>query len=58
MLHRRLLMDDSRGVDEPLNELDTDGEGLRQRVRHYVVFGERWRDVQVQNDQKVAITIT
>ena len=58
MLHRRLLKDDSRGVNEALNETDTDGEGLRQRVRHYVVFGDKWRDTQVQNDQKVAVTIT
>jgi hypothetical protein len=34
MLHRRLSMDDDRGVNEPLNELDWDGQGLRQWVTH------------------------
>jgi lysosomal alpha-mannosidase len=39
MIHRRLLADDGRGVEEPLNETDADKQGLRQLVRHYVVFG-------------------
>lgn len=57
MIHRRLLMDDARGVGEPLNETESDGKGLIQNVRHYVVFGNNYRDVQKQNDQKVAISI-
>lgn len=32
-------MDDARGVGEPLNETESDGKGLIQHVRHFVVFG-------------------
>ena len=53
MIHRRLLKDDGRGVGEPLNELDEDGEGLRQLVRHYVVFGDQFRQVQKWIDQRI-----
>lgn len=40
MIHRRLLMDDARGVGEPLNETNPwdKSEGLWARMRHYVVF--------------------
>ena len=57
MIHRRLLYDDDRGVGESLNEIESDGSGLKQRVRHYVVFGGNYRQVQVQNDQKVRIVL-
>lgn len=57
MIHRRLLADDARGVQEPLNETESDGKGLIQSVRHYVVFGNSYRQVQMQNDQRVAISI-
>lgn len=43
MIHRRLLKDDSRGVGEPLNETEVDGKGLTQNVRHYIVFGDKYR---------------
>jgi len=38
MIHRRLLVDDGRGVGEALNETDWDGEGLRQYVTHNLQF--------------------
>lgn len=39
MIHRRLLMDDGRGVGEPLNETNQYNDyGLEQKVRHWVVF--------------------
>ena len=57
MIHRRLLEDDSKGVNEALNETSSNGKGLTQRVRHYVVFGDSYRNVQVKNDQKVRIAI-
>lgn len=56
MIHRRLLQDDGRGVEEPLNETGADREGLRQLVRHYVVFGNEYRAVQKWNDQRVLPT--
>ena len=36
MVHRRLLKDDGRGVDEALNEPGLDGKGLIITGRHYV----------------------
>lgn len=39
MLHRRTIFDDERGVFEALNETDADGKGMRQYIRHYIVFG-------------------
>lgn len=56
MIHRRLIVDDWRGVFEPLNETDKDGEGLRQSVRHYVMFEGNHRQVQKWNDQRILPT--
>lgn len=57
MIHRRLLMDDARGVGEALNETEIDGKGLIQKVRHFVVFGDGYRQKQMENDQKVSISL-
>jgi hypothetical protein len=53
MIHRRLLVDDLRGVFEALNEKNTEGEGLQQTLRHYVIFGDGYRNVQKLNDQRI-----
>jgi hypothetical protein len=41
-----------------LNETEPDGSGLKQRMRHYVVLGNNYREIQQQNDQKVRIAIS
>ena len=38
MVHRRLMVDDQRGVGEALNETGQFGDGLIIRGRHWVVF--------------------
>ena len=40
MIHRRILHDDGRGVAEALNEVDTNGFGLRQLVTHVLLFNK------------------
>jgi len=57
MLHRRLLCDDTRGVDDPLNETDWDGKGLRQWIKHVLLFTKsgyidtHYREIQNDVDQ-------
>jgi len=57
MLHRRLLLDDARGVEENLNELDWDGQGMRQKMTHVLLFTKpgyidtSYRRIQYNNDQ-------
>jgi hypothetical protein len=39
-----------------LNETEADKSGLRQTVRHYLVFGNEYRTVQKMNDQRILPT--
>lgn len=41
MVHRRLLKDDAFGVEEPLNETDTNSKGLVARGKHWVIIGKK-----------------
>ncbi len=56
MIHRRLVLDDERGVNDPLNELDRDYKGMRVRCRHYLTFSnnqelaEYHREIQFNMD--------
>ena len=56
MIHRRLVNDDARGVDEALNEKDWDGKGMRQWVTHTLLFNKpgfistSHREVQLHRD--------
>jgi hypothetical protein len=52
------LVDDSRGVGEPLNELDEDKQGLRQTLRHNLIFGNYnvERVWQLRNDRRILPT--
>eukprot|EP01016_Furgasonia_blochmanni_P020637 TRINITY_DN2303_c0_g1_i16.p1 TRINITY_DN2303_c0_g1~~TRINITY_DN2303_c0_g1_i16.p1 ORF type:complete len:874 (-),score=283.75 TRINITY_DN2303_c0_g1_i16:239-2860(-) len=57
MIQRRILEDDARGVEEPLNETDPDGEGMRLSVQHVVLINKPgfitrdWRQIQYSRDQ-------
>jgi hypothetical protein len=58
MINRRLLADDARGVGEPLNEKDADQQGIRQTLRHNIIFGKgkEYRAVQMWNDRAILPT--
>ena len=53
MINRRHITNDYRGLIDELNEVDENREGLRQTVRHYLVFGNEYRMVQKMNDQRI-----
>ena len=44
IMHRRLLQDDVRGVEEPLNEEDANGLGIRVTARFYMHIFDRTKD--------------
>lgn len=40
MIHRRILHDDNRGVEEPLNETTPDGTGITVSLKHWLFFSK------------------
>ena len=53
MINRRHITNDAKGLSDVLNEVYENKEGLRQTVRHYLVFGNEYRMVQKMNDQRI-----
>lgn len=45
--NRRLLMDDALGIEESLNETDTDGFGLQSTALYYLHMFEMERGVSL-----------
>lgn len=43
MQHRRLLIDDSKGVKEPLDEKDEDQRGIRVKAKYWLEIIDRSR---------------
>ena len=48
MINRRLYFDDRRGVEEPLNEMDSYGRGLVVHATYHLQFFNRVNDVSLQ----------
>jgi len=53
--HRRLIQDDIRGVDEPLNERDDNGLGIRVNARYYMHIFDRKLGTSKQRQQQTHI---
>ena len=51
MLHRRLLMDDSLGVTEPLDELGSNLHGLIAKGKYYLFFNSSQTSARLHRDK-------
>uniref|UniRef100_A0A8D8QN90 Alpha-mannosidase n=1 Tax=Cacopsylla melanoneura TaxID=428564 RepID=A0A8D8QN90_9HEMI len=56
MIHRRLLSDDGKGVEEPLNEPGVDNKGLAIRGQHWLTLGDR--STQSAVDRALSLELT
>jgi hypothetical protein len=50
--NRRLIQDDIRGVEEPLNERDSKGQGLKVNARYYMHIFDRLKGQSHQRRQQ------
>jgi len=63
MIQRRILHDDNRGVDEPLNEVDSEGKGIKLLMSHFLFFDldtdqdNKQREVQYNIDHSPIVLI-
>ena len=48
MQDRRLLLDDGRGVHEPLNETNANGTGIQVNAKYYVQIFDRSKTASMQ----------
>jgi hypothetical protein len=48
-----LIQDDIRGVEEPLNEIDLDGNGIRVNARYYMHIFDRKLGTSKQKLQQI-----
>jgi hypothetical protein len=51
MQHRRTLTDDGKGLDEPLNERDLDGDGIRVSAKYYMQIFNTVKGKSLQREQ-------
>jgi len=55
MQHRRLFEDDDLGVDEFLNETESDGLGIGATARYYMQIFDQSKDRSKQRSQQINI---
>lgn len=55
MQHRRLLIDDSKGMQEPLDEKDSDGRGIRVKAKYWMQIHRTSKTPSKQRHQQMLI---
>ena len=53
--HRRLIQDDIRGVEEPLNERDANKQGIRVNARYYMHIYDTFKGENKQRRQQMVV---
>lgn len=53
LIHRRTLTDDGFGLDEPLNETDSNGRGIVVRGKHFLILGRPNNKNQMFLEKKI-----
>jgi hypothetical protein len=55
MQSRRLTEDDNKGVIEPLNETDANGQGLQVNAKYYMQIFDYKKAISKQREQQIII---